>query len=258
MYDVNYNIGQSYYKPTLDRLDRKYYGKQEASTSGSGSDYLTAAASPKLRFNLDDSYDGDLQSARSRASRAITEDSVFDSRGVRSSRGLPLSSAFEDDLDEDDSLNRIRANRPKIASLINDLDLEDSFSKVKRRGNIDLGEKLLGVAGEDDIGSSIRSRALKMVSARSENVEEPTMSARSIVSSFKRTTISSDLANESSSSSAASMRAKASVARLADIESEMSERSDKLLERERRAANLKKLLAENDIEEVKSTKKVTF
>lgn len=27
LYDTSYNIGQSYYQPTLDRLDRKAYGK---------------------------------------------------------------------------------------------------------------------------------------------------------------------------------------------------------------------------------------
>lgn len=27
LYDANYNIGESYYKPALDRLDRKYSGR---------------------------------------------------------------------------------------------------------------------------------------------------------------------------------------------------------------------------------------
>lgn len=46
------------------------------------------------------------------------------------------------------------------------------------------------------------------------------------------------------------MRAQATKARLADIESEMSERSEKMLEREKRAANLKKFLAETDMEAI--------
>lgn len=27
IYDSNYNASQNYYKPTLDNLDRKYYGR---------------------------------------------------------------------------------------------------------------------------------------------------------------------------------------------------------------------------------------
>lgn len=27
VYDCNYNAGEKYYKPALDNLDRKYYGK---------------------------------------------------------------------------------------------------------------------------------------------------------------------------------------------------------------------------------------
>ena len=81
----------------------------------------------------------------------------------------------------------------------------------------------------------------------------------SVVSSFKRTLISSDIGESvNSASSAASMRAKATKARLADIETDMYDRSEKQMEREQRSLNLKKLLADNDIAEVKSLKKVTF
>lgn len=264
VYDSNYNLGQSYYKPALDKLDRKYRPDPLESSS-------FTSAGPKLRFNLDDAYGGlddDLHQARSRASRAITEESVFDSRGRRTLPGIPLSSAFEDDIDEDiqDSLSRIRANRKanKAASLLKDLDIEDSFSKIKRRANIDLGEKLLDVAGDDDLGTTIRSRALKMVSrtAAADELNEPLISSKSksIVSSFKRSSVLNDssILNDESIDSSASIRAKATKARLADIDSEISERNEKQLQREKRAANLKKLLAENDIEEVKTIKKVTF
>lgn len=76
--------------------------------------------------------------------------------------------------------------------------------------------------------------------------EEPTFeSSKSLVSKFKKTVIADEVAD---SSSAASVRAKATKARLADIESDMFERSEKLLEREKRAANLKKMLADSDFE----------
>lgn len=59
------------------------------------------------------------------------------------------------------SLNRIRANK-KLTSLSNDLDLEDTINTVKRRARIDLGEKLLDTAGDDEAGVTIRRRALKV------------------------------------------------------------------------------------------------
>lgn len=260
LYDTSYNIGESYYKSALDNLDRKKYGKP-ASTS-------ILSSTPKLA--LDNTFDEDLQNYRNRAHRAITEDPIFDSRGSRVPRSVQFPSAYgDDDLDEDvqSSLSRIRSNRSKMSSLINELDLDDSFSK--RRPN--LSEKL-----EDVMGSSIRSRGMKMLTGASgiDDDYEPGFKSRTLnlksrleagddsiigssVSKFKRTVISSDI-DESLSSSAASMRAKATKARLVDIENDMFDRSEKQLEREKRSMNLKKLLAENDIEEVKSSKKVTF
>lgn len=75
--------------------------------------------------------------------------------------------------------------------------------------------------------------------------EEPTFeSSKAIVSKFKKSVIADEVAE----SSAASLRAKATKARLADIETDMFERSEKLMEREKRAANLKKMLADSDFE----------
>lgn len=248
VYDANYNIGQSYYKPALDNLDRKYYGKPETST------FDFPSSRPRTAFNLDDRFDEDLTSARQRASKAIQEESLFDSRGARASRGAPISSVFDDDIDEDvkNSLSRIRASKSKIQAVINDFaDADDSFTTVKRRSKLGAASSLLDDADED-FGSSIRSRRLK---SRVEEVDEP-VSATS-VSSFKRLAITD---SSESSSSAAAMRAQATKARLADIETDMFERSEKLAEREKRAANLKKILAENDIEAVSSssTKHVSF
>lgn len=73
--------------------------------------------------------------------------------------------------------------------------------------------------------------------------EEPTFeSSKSMVSKFKKSVIADEVAE----SSAASSRARATKARLADIESDMFERSEKLLEREKRAVNLRKMVADSD------------
>lgn len=44
-----------------------------------------------------------------------------------------------------------------------ELDFEDTINTVKRRARIDLGEKLLDTAGDDEAGTTIRRRALKVI-----------------------------------------------------------------------------------------------
>lgn len=58
---------------------------------------------------------------------------------------------------------------------------------------------------------------------------------------------------DESESSSATARAKASKARLEDLESEMFERSEKQLAREKRSQQLKQFLLDSDIETVKTS-----
>lgn len=91
IYDANYNIGQNYYKPTIDRLDRKYSGRPTT----------PPRASPSLAQDILDRHerafqDDDLPSARRRAEKSIQESTIFDSRG-----GRIAASALEDSIDEE-------------------------------------------------------------------------------------------------------------------------------------------------------------
>ncbi|GLH05225.1 Uncharacterized protein GBIM_10830 [Gryllus bimaculatus] len=43
VYDCNYDIGQRYYKPVVDDLDRKYSGRTSADSPGSGLGSLRSA-----------------------------------------------------------------------------------------------------------------------------------------------------------------------------------------------------------------------
>lgn len=47
-----------------------------------------------------------------------------------------------------------------------ELDFEETINTVKRRAKLDLGEKLLEAAGDDEAGSTIRRRALKVIRER--------------------------------------------------------------------------------------------
>lgn len=54
------------------------------------------------KINVDDIFDEDLQLARRRAERAITDDTFFDSRGANVQQTLKQHSAqAEDDIDEE-------------------------------------------------------------------------------------------------------------------------------------------------------------
>jgi hypothetical protein len=92
IYDLNYNIGENYYKSALDRLDAKYSTR---TTSALLRHSEPPAVSPtRPRFNLaaeDDEVD--LEFARERASRAIKKETVLDQRSGR--KGLELESSFD-------------------------------------------------------------------------------------------------------------------------------------------------------------------
>lgn len=229
MYDCNFNMGQQYYKSALDNLDRKQ----------SGNTSLDRLLSPRPRLNVDDVFEEDLQKARHRAERAITEDAFFDSRGARIPKSSIKQSGFavEDDIDEEvqASLNRIRASK-KLTTMPKELDFEETINTVKRRAKLDLGEKLLDAAGDSEAGTTIRRRALKMVTTASNDYIDP-----------KNLTKWTAL-NDNNEKSAASIRAKASKARLDDLETEMFERSEKQIAREKRSAQLKKFLVESEID----------
>lgn len=93
IYDANYNIGENYYRPALDRLNRKYSGRP-----------LTPPRTPTIPQDIIDRHDraffeDDLSSTRRRAEKAIKEPTLFDSRG-----GRIASQAFEsleDQFDEE-------------------------------------------------------------------------------------------------------------------------------------------------------------
>lgn len=166
------------------------------------------------------------------------------------------------------SLNRIRANKKLTSSAFTkDQEIEDTINTVKRRARLDLGEKLLEAAGDDDAGETIRRRALKvctrvcfewheylpivtlaclqMVTRASDDFVDPK-------SLTKWTSLSAS--GEESNKSAASQRARATKARLAELESDMFDRSEKQAARENRSAQLKRFMVESNIESSSSSR----
>jgi hypothetical protein len=95
IYDLNYNIGENYYKSAIDRLDEKYHSRPAASFLMRHSE-PPAVSPPRPRvatFGADDLAEEDLEFSRERASRAIQKETVLDQRSGR--RGLELESSFD-------------------------------------------------------------------------------------------------------------------------------------------------------------------
>lgn len=102
VYDTNYSIGESYYRPALDRLDRKYSGRPLSPTK------QTSLPRDIVDRHADAFAEDDLPSARRRAEKHITEDNLFDNI-----RGRPLSIALgetEGSFDEQVIYNKHKKN----------------------------------------------------------------------------------------------------------------------------------------------------
>ncbi|RZB40245.1 uncharacterized protein BDFB_010284, partial [Asbolus verrucosus] len=227
IYDANYNIGQNYYRPALDRLDKKYSPRPL-------SPLRSSIAKDILDRHEQAFADEDLSASRRRAEKHITASNLFDSRGGRiAQRALDL---MENDIDEEtaSTLKRIRAN--KKVSIIDDADFESTINNINSQRLLDRSEKVLRSVGLDENSR----RALD---------EDVTIKRRSLKVTYDGD--SGDLVKWSAvkrpeeREGAAAIRAKQSRDRILDIEDEMAAAAEKQAARERRAARLKALVAES-------------
>ncbi|XP_055914567.1 uncharacterized protein LOC129947854 [Eupeodes corollae] len=219
IYGANYNIGESYYKPTLDNLDRKHLGSLNSDSESIGLS--------KPNRNIDDLLKGNSIFQKGLHDE---EPSIFDytPKEPISRASLPI---FDDEPEEDirSSMRRMgdikRAKSPSC--------FLDDFTALKERNMSN--------------SSEITSRFLKpKISYDFDDLTDDLSAAKA------------DIFKSTSTATSASSRANATKERLANIEFEMSERLDKQVQREKRSANLKKILSESGVESTKVVKKVTF
>ncbi|XP_060535690.1 uncharacterized protein LOC132707766 [Cylas formicarius] len=234
IYDSNYNIGESYYKGALDRLDRKYTGRP---LSPPPRDNFAEIAERHARAFADD----DLETSRRRAEGKIKGRHLFDSRGgVIAQRADDF---FENGAITDETASTIqRVRASKRVALVDDVDLESTSNNLRTQRMLDRSEKILDSVGIVDGSSrraldddySYKKRALKVTfDADADNL-----------------TKWSAVEDRASSSSAAASRARQSRARIDDIDEEMAAMQQKQEARERRVARLKALVAECESETV--------
>lgn len=94
IYDLNYNIGENYYKSAIDRLDEK---GSRTSFLSRRSEPPTVSSPPKSRFltqlSTDGGLDDTLEIARDRASKVIQRETILDQRSGR--KALELEADFD-------------------------------------------------------------------------------------------------------------------------------------------------------------------
>ncbi|KAJ8897121.1 hypothetical protein PR048_002467 [Dryococelus australis] len=265
VYDCNYDMGERYYRPVVDGLDRKYTGGR-LSTPPVDSDLLQSTL-PRRPLLLEEHEDS-LPRSRRPASALLNEyDAIFDSRGrALGSGGPPTSRQWEDDADQEftASLKRIKDSRAASRA-----SFREEVESVSRRADT-FSDKLLGSMGLKTPASSgtldddpfFKRRTLKV--ATSEELDDPSLTKWTALKSGARREVDTELAG------AAQARASKSRARLADLDAEMEDMAQRSAAREKRAANLRALMAEAEaigsdqetssirVRAVKTEKKVTF
>ncbi|XP_012269103.1 uncharacterized protein LOC105693629 [Athalia rosae] len=247
VYGCNYDKGESYYKPMVDHLDRKYSGRPLFSEARSSlADEIAARRSDigsrDLAGSCSDTFgrDVDLDTEfrpRARPSNdffAEDEDTVFDSHGQRSRRSTT----------GDNFANEVQATtrrfKARVAALGYDEDLENNV-----RPKYEPGAKLF-----DSFGATIKSETERARSAiedaesafkrRSRFAGEEVTEERPAMTKWSKLSgIEDDLP------SAAANRAKQTRARLNDLETEMEEIADRQAKREQRSAALRAFVNEN-------------
>ena len=95
VYGVNYDIGESYYKPALDQLDHKYSTRPSADNKPT----FRSDSLPRDMF-----FERKPHLSSPRRSQDPEKHTVFDSRGARTFAGKPLSSFFDENRNFDDEV----------------------------------------------------------------------------------------------------------------------------------------------------------
>lgn len=145
-----------------------------------------------------------------------------------------------------ESLKRLRAGK-KTSRFAEDIDFENSVASIENRMKI--SDKILESVG---IGRSEVSNARRALKENEERTEKRIARRLNDENSLTKWCAIKEFDDES----AAVQRAKATRARLSDLEDEMTELSEKTAAREKRAARLRALVADTDVSDttVASTK----
>ncbi|XP_054006940.1 uncharacterized protein LOC128891466 [Hylaeus anthracinus] len=258
VYGCNYDKGESYYKPMVDHLDRKYSSRplfSEPRTSLAdeiaarrgdiGSRDLPGPRNNSLGRDLDPEIDPLIRAPTVPLSSLANdplfpenEEIVYDSRGQRRRR---FAENFANEVAA--TTQHLKA---KLATFGLDDEVDATLGKSRRlRQEQEFLENSLNARRDmQDMRSTIEDAESAFSKRRSKLLDE----IDNITETKPMLTKWSKLLNEDENLlpvSAAATRAKQTKARLNDLESEMEELSERQAKRERRAAALRALVNEN-------------
>ncbi|KOC65391.1 hypothetical protein WH47_09970 [Habropoda laboriosa] len=265
VYGCNYDKGESYYKPMVDHLDRKYCSRplfSEPRTSIAdeiaarrgdiGSRDLSGPRNSSLGHDLDLELDPSIRGPQLPLPSLATdnlfsedEDIVYNSRGQRSRRRFA-----------ENFVNDVTATTQHLKAKLANIGLEEEVDAVLGRPRRLRQEEDLSTRKNLQDVSSISKEAEASFKRRSKLFDEIDAmdETKPMLTKWSR------LINDDDSLvpvSAAATRAKQTKARLNDLESEMEELAEKQAKRERRAAALRALINESstDAENLSSLQK---
>lgn len=256
VYDCNYTAGERYYKPVVESLDRKTRPTGRLTPdnfatlrSSLASDEFEAPSFRRPPPRLDDDYD--VEEPRRNANSALIDefDSIFENRN-RSLRGEISPSrnlrSTEDEIDQEISsyFKRAKESRAARQTLEDEFETEVTPRGSKRRPIVDFQEKLLDTVGVDKARLTIqddpffKKRTLRVTTEDDE--EAPSLTKWT---SLNRRSL---LDGDSEDSGSAAARARKSRSRLQDLDAEIEELAGRSAAREKRAAQLRALVKENE------------
>ncbi|XP_035734626.1 uncharacterized protein LOC118447162 isoform X1 [Vespa mandarinia] len=240
VYGCNYDKGESYYKPMVDHLDRKYCARPLFSEPRSSvADEIAARrgdiGSRDLSGLRNDSFGRDLDldlDPRTRASQVLApltsteynplllpgdeEETLYDSRGQRTQR------KFADDF-ANEVASTTRRFKAKVAAMELDQEMDAALNK-----------KI------EETDSTFSKKRSKLLASIGDEIEKQPSSSLT-----KWSKLINDNEEDSMLSGAAATRARQTKARLDDLETEMEELAERQAKRERRAAALRALVNES-------------
>ncbi|KAK2576309.1 hypothetical protein KPH14_005673 [Odynerus spinipes] len=249
VYGCNYDKGESYYKPMVDHLDRKYCARPLFSEPRTSlADEIAARrndiGSRDLSGPRNESFGRDLDldlDPRTRASQLLSpltstteqqqqqqhplllpedEETVYDSRGQRTRR------RFADDF-ANEVASTTRRFKARMAAMELDQDVDSALNKKV-----------------EDAETTLKTRRSKLFSDEfDEQQHQQQQRSKQQASSMTRWSklINDDEEDSMLMSGAAATRARQTKARLDDLETEMEELAERQAKRERRAAALRAL-----------------
>ncbi|PSN49752.1 hypothetical protein C0J52_08465 [Blattella germanica] len=257
VYDCNFSAGERYYRPVVDSLDRKTTGSSATPERTIRSNLLADSEPEPVTVRrrtprVDDDIDYEDTPRRKVNSALMDEyDSIFENRNraIRGEKTKTTSStlrSLEDEADREITsyLKRIQDNRPAKPSFEDEFESAVTPRNSKRRQLVDFQEKLLDTVGiqkssqalEED--SFFKKRTFKITSEDDE--EAPSLTKWTAIKARNGVDAESD------DYGAAAARARKTRNRLQDLDNEIEELSNRSAAREKRVAQLRAFVKENE------------